>query len=93
MLRLLKWTYRLAQQTERQRIASILNDHRRYRAPNQIARELFGKDIDRLSEKRKDTLKFEQAVDGRVNDIIDNIVRPQDRDVESYSLLYPKEGK
>ena len=93
MIKLIKWVYRLAQQTERQRIASILNDHRRYREPDYMARELFGKDFDRVSDKRKDSIKFEQAVDSRVNAIIDNITRPQDRDVESYSLLYPKEGK
>ena len=94
MLRLIKWAYRLAQQTERQRIAGILNDHRRYRdSPNNIARRLFGKDFDDLTDKKKDTLKFEQAVDERVNDIIDAITRPQEHESTSYSLLYPREGK
>lgn len=91
MLKLVKWAFHLGQQTERQRIAGVLDNHRRYRrSPNQIARQLFGKDYDHLSDKRKDTLKFEQAVDERVNGIIDDLMRPTDREVESYSILYPK---
>lgn len=93
MIKLLKWAFRLGQQTERQRIEHILNEQRRYQPPDRIARQLFGKEFDDLPDKKKDSLKFEHSVDIRINDIIHNITRPQTTESESYSLLYPKEAE
>ncbi len=94
MLKLLKWVYQLARQTERQRIEHILINNQRFHQPNDIARELFGgKDYDDLPPKKQQNVQFEKAVNYRVNQIIDDIVRPNDIERESYSILYPKERK
>lgn len=93
MFKLLKWAFRLGQQTERQRIEHILINNQRYQQPNEIARQLFGKDIDDLPQKKIQDVKFERAVNYRINQIIENITMPQTFEKDSYSLLYPKEGK
>lgn len=94
MLRIIKWAYNLGQQTERKRVASILNDHRNYRrSENYLARELFGKDASDLGKKQQEKLALTKAVDARIDDIIDNITRPTQFDESRYSLLFPKEDK
>lgn len=94
MLKLIRWAYRLGQQTERQRMASILNDHRNYRrSAHDLAMQLFGKESDKLSSRQQEKLSLTRAVDARIDDIIENITRPTQVDESRYSLLFPKEDK
>ncbi len=93
MLKLLKWVYQLARQTERQRIEHILINNQRYQDEGVLARQLFGSDYEKLTAAKKDNIKFERAVNYRVNQIIEDITRPNSHEAESYSILYPKEGK
>lgn len=93
MLKLLKWVYQMARQSERQRIEHILINKQLYQNEDVLARQLFGNDFDKLPPKKQENVKVERAVNYRVNQIIEDIVRPNDRETESYSLLYPNEGK
>ncbi len=93
MLKLLKWIYQLAQQNERQRIEHILINNQRYQQEDVLARQLFGNEFDKLPPKKQENVRFERAVNYRVNQIIEDIVQPNNYEKESYSKLYPKEGK
>lgn len=83
MFNLVKWAFKLGQQTERQRIANILADSRRHTP----YRERLSKDNDQ-EERRKQA----ERVDNIVNGIIDSITNPTQWEESRYSLLYPKGG-
>lgn len=91
MYKLSRWAFKLGQQTERHRIAGILNDHRKY---HEVYHDPFNRrDEDKLSERKQRNLKVQREVDKRVNQIIEAIAEPKQREESRYSLLFPKEGK
>ncbi len=81
MFGLVKWAYRLAQQTERQRIAAALENARRFGGMNDY----------QLDEK--EIAARNRAVDQRVNQIIDAITQPNNYEESRYSILYPRDGE
>lgn len=84
MLKLVQWAFKLGQQTERQRIASILSEHRRGLP---FAEYGTGNDKDTRSEAEK-------AADRQISHIIGYIVDPQyNPERAEYSVLYPRESK
>lgn len=82
MFNLVKWAFKLGQQTERHRIANILEQSRKF-IPYREG----------LTNNQLERQKREEAIARAVSDIIDNITRPQSTDMETYSLLFPKDGK
>lgn len=81
MFKLVKWAFRLGQQTERQRIAGILQDSRRFTP----YREGLSRD-----NNQEERAKQAERVDRIINDIIDGITNPTQYEESRYSLLYPK---
>lgn len=78
MFNLVKWAFKLGQQTERRRIESIITSE--YRSlPYQM-------DLGELKVREQ----VERRSDQLINNLIDRIVQPQQYEREGYSLLYPK---
>lgn len=84
MFNLVKWAFKLGQQTERQRITGVLSENRRMIPYYEYG---TGNDTDKRTEVQK-------LVDKKVDDIIGSILDPrQQPEYQSYSVLYPKEDK
>jgi thymidylate synthase ThyX len=81
MFKLVKWAFKLGQQTERHRIANIL-ESRRYVLP-------YGEFGVGNGDERK---KVQSAVKREINRIVDEIIEPHyEQTKQGYSLLYPEE--
>lgn len=88
MFNLVKWAFNLGQQTERHRVANLIEAQRSYIRYNPVADSLFGKK--ELDEKDRHNIELEQAVNHRVDGIIESITRTTAADEKRYSLLFPK---
>ena len=92
MFNLVKWAYHLGRQTERARVASLIQNHHRYmRQPRSIAHEIFGKIEDPADAQTLEQITH--GIDQGVKDIVDSISQPTNYDNKHYSLLFPKEKK
>lgn len=92
MFNLVKWAYKLGQQTERKRVAGLLETYPRWqRSPKLIAHDLFGKIED--PEDAETIARIESGIQQGIRDIVDGISRPTNYEQDAYSLLYPKEDK
>lgn len=83
MFKLVQWAFKLGQQTERQRIANILESHRR------TTMFMEGIGTNEPDERRERI----EAIEHNVGRIIDDITNPTQWEESRYSLLYPKEDK
>lgn len=83
MFKLVQWAFRLGQQTERHRIANILDNNRRYTPYREGLSE---------TNDQKERRKQAERVDNAVNSIIDQITTTSYTE-SRYSVLYPKEDK
>lgn len=94
MFKLVKWAFQLGQQTERHRMAGILNDHRRYYRHSSLetAERLFGKKNEPTDEAVAKRIEIDQQVERRAGDIIHAITTPQRFEEKHFSLLFPKGG-
>lgn len=77
MFNLVKWAFKLGQQTERHRIANILDQQFRYESYKHIPR-----DVDEA---------FHRAVHDKVTFIINNITQTSSFEEKRYSLLFPED--
>lgn len=81
MFKLVKWAFKLGQQTERARIAGILNEAR---ANLPFGEYGTGNDKDMRKQAENYSARY-------LSGIISNIVEPRNYETENFSLLYPKD--
>lgn len=82
MLKLVKWAFKLGQQTERARIGRILAQSRDYVGFNEMG-----------TNEKSERAEINRKVRRLVNSIIDDITNPNTYEKESFSILYPKDDK
>lgn len=91
MFKLVKWAFKLGQQTERHRIAGILNESRQAPMARDVAPFPYDKQLTEDDKKRREYVR--RQVNSEINNIVDLITMPQPHEYDRYSILHPKDGK
>jgi len=93
MLSALKWVYQLGVKRERERIAHALKENR-FRAMTNFKNGIERvRNDDEMKDHERRELELETAVNGRVGDLIETILRPEARVHDGNSIMYPEEEK
>lgn len=90
MLKTLKWVYDLGVRQERVRIASHLQiEAQRAKAHRETVRDIFT-DSPKISKSRREKLQLAEAVDNRIQEIINNMFEDNSGHwVSGASLMFP----
>jgi len=88
MLKALKWAYDLGVRQERVRISAHLQNISRQVDFNEN-RMFEVLHSERTPKNKKNQLEFELAVERKIKDAVENIMRPQPSDYFGYSVMFP----
>jgi len=90
VLKLVKWAFDLGVRQERVRISAHLQNVARQAGFAESEMYDIFRD-EKTSQRKKNTLELEMAVERKIMDTVDKIMRPQNSDYFGYSIMFPED--